>query len=761
MRNPLRQAIPSMFHRRLLLLIAAVLCVAAILLLQMINLTVASSGAWRERAESALTRSSLIGTVRGRVLDRNGRVLAMDRPSYDVAVHYSVISGRWAYERAARAARSNYDGDWFGLDSQQRELQVQRALPAMQDQVDDLWATLAEVEGVLPEEIEERRMSIVRKVQRMVTHVWDYRRRRAMKEKQEAVPLSEVAGRLAEQNDSHAVIQDIRSAQRFELARRIHQNSTDRKSVWRHVSIIDSQTRRFPMENITLEVDRDTFPSPIRNEKPLEVTVNGVAIHMIGSMRRMWANDKFLEDRPFSIRYGDEVAIVDFGGYREGDIVGAWGIERAYEDELRGLRGEIRTNLETREEFRRDPQQGSNIALSIDLRLQARIAALMSHDAELGLTRRQKWHVYKSPDVEPEPLNGTAVVLDIPTGEILAAVTVPSFSRAQLEEEPASFWRSKWAIANRPRVFRPIATPYPPGSTIKPILLASAYSGGKLSLNSTIDCQGALDMENPTKNRCWIFKLALRGHGPLDGAESIRRSCNVFYYTLGQRFGPRELVRWYSKFGMGSPTDCGLPAEHAGRLPSLDITADPSQQGLEMSHAIQMGIGQGPVEWTPIQAANAYATIARGGVMIRPTFVKRPVSEAPTFDLKLNKAGLKKVMSGMDMAVNMRHGTSYMLHIGEGEEIFNIQGVKVVGKSGTADPGARWIDYDLDRKVDSDELTKEPGDHAWFVGIVTREGEDKPRFIVAVVLEYAGSGGAASGPVANQILHALRAEGYL
>lgn len=297
---------------------------------------------------------------------------------------------------------------------------------------------------------------------------------------------------------------------------------------------------------------------------------------------------------------------------------------------------------------------------------------------------------------------------------------------------------------------------------MKPIALAAAYSAGVLQLHDTINCQGALDMDHPTRNRCWIFRQSLGSyHGPLNGHQAIMVSCNVFFYTLGQRFGLERLVKWYGKFGLGQITDCGLTPEHAGYLPELDDKGHIVKANLGVQDAVQMGIGQGPVEWTPLQCANIYSTLARNGLALQPTFVINPARLQKSHEVKIDAAGLKQVLQGMYESVNDRRGSSNHLVKLDGEKVFNLPDVTIRGKTGTATAPARWIDDNNDRKIQPYEVTKNLGDHAWFVGMVYRKNEKRPAFIVTVIVEYAGSGGAVSGPIANQIFWALRQEGYL
>ncbi|MCC6581681.1 MAG: hypothetical protein IT440_14715, partial [Phycisphaeraceae bacterium] len=351
-------------------------------------------------------------------------------------------------------------------------------------------------------------------------------------------------------------------------------------------------------------------------------------------------------------------------------------------------------------------------------------------------------------------------VMDIATGQVLAAVTIPGYTRLDLEEKPTAYWESPWSREHRPQLFRPVAMPYQPGSTMKPLILVAAYTDHKVGYGETIDCEGALDMSQPDRNRCWIFKHGMTGHGPLAGPEAIRRSCNVFFYTMGKRLGGQRLVTWFDRFGLGRDTECGLSPEHRGHIPDLAQANVPDAPGFGLQDAIQMGIGQGPVMWTPIQAACVFAAIARHGSWTQPTFLVEDQPSAAR-DLHLDPRGVDLVLQGLYESVNEASGTSNHLTKLDNEPVFNIPDLIIRGKSGTATPGARWFDRNQDRKVTADEVTREPSDHAWFVGIIQRKDSSVPNYVVVVVAEYAGSGGAVSGPIANQILYAMRAEGYL
>ena len=176
--------------------------------------------------------------------------------------------------------------------------------------------------------------------------------------------------------------------------------------------------------------------------------------------------------------------------------------------------------------------------------------------------------------------------------------------------------------------------------------------------------------------------------------------------------------------------------------------------------ATLMGIGQGPVTWSPLHAANAYATIARSGDWLPPRLVMGGEAPAPSGrDLHLDTRAVTAALAGLDYAVNNAGGSGNHMTTDEDgglEPIFNLEGVRLWGKTGTAEAPDLMVDDDGDGP--GRPRAARVGDHSWFV---VRGGKDRPRYAVSVVIEYGGSGAKVSGPIVNQILHALRAEGYL
>lgn len=775
MKNIIRRNVPSMFHRRLLLLTAGIVVVFSALTAQMANLTLAQGEKRRAQAESAMVESVLVPTVRGRILDRKGRVLAVDKPSYDVTVEYSVLSGKWSYHRASRDAFLANRARWGELNFDERDALIAECQQPYDAQVESLWHTLCAVGQITRDELEQRKATISSRVQQVAYNVWQRsRERRESSGDPDEEELTGPMREIREQRSAHTLLTGLPTVELLKLQRLIadaksltDERGADGKAVltgievWRLVGVENSKEREYPSESIEVNVDRSSFPSPIASQHVEKLVVEGVGTHILGSLRNIWRED--VDRRPFT-RGNGQNEHDDLGGYLPGDKTGAWGVEKAKEDRLRGKRGRLIEQLDTHLQTSQPPELGHDVTLSIDIQLQARIQAIMN--PAMGLMKVQSWNS-KDPTVDSlrpqlnEPLNGAAVVLDINTGQVLAAVSMPTFRLEELRDNPETIINDR---ENQPFLNRVIGQPLQPGSTVKPLVLAAAVTDRKLRADETIECKGHLDENAPDRYRCWIFKQSsgARIHGPLSGSEAIARSCNIFFFTLGRRLGPVGIVQWFDRYGIGRLSNCGLGEEVPGDLPDLARARTPNAPGFTPADAVFLGIGQGPIQWTPLQAANCFATIARGGYFVSPTFYDDPDDSTRTrVDLGLDPRGVDLALRGLSDAVNQSYGTGHHFHNEAREKIFNMPGVQLYGKSGTADAVPLRIDSDGDGKITSRDRIIKEGDHAWMMLLVHRNGRPRPDYAIAVVVEYGGSGGVVAGPVANQVLHALRAEGYL
>ena len=777
------------------MLIALVGVAAAILLgARLIELTVIEGAALRSRAEEVIRREALLPTWRGSILDRTGTILAEDRASWSLAIPFPVLSGTWAHEQAVRQSIAELGAERWGTmgPEEQAEAILQR-ISAWNRLVDELLDGLA---AQIPMDrliLEERVQSVRQSVSRMVAHVH---------ERQQADFEAERLRRgfedgdgfrrrpIAEQLQSHVIATGLDDNTAFTLrryaqalgikaARRLGRQNSEAVPL---AELIDGQRRNRPGASAVVSIDRSGFPRPLRSEQPAQLLLAGVADHITGRTREQ-VLDQDLRRRPF--HDPDTHAILDLGGYRPGaDMIGARGVEASFEDQLRGTRGFERRNLETGSVELQEHVPGTDLELTLDIGLQAEVQGLL--DPRLGLTQVQQFHVGWNEGVPKPtrlplgtPLDGAAVVVDIQTGELLAMVSSPTFTEGSAMDLGARTTHS-------PFVHRAVEAAYPPGSIVKPLVYASAVSAGVIAPDERIECTGHLLPENPNALRCWIYKMYgathANDHGGLTGAEAISNSCNIFFYEVGRRMGLQRMADWYRRWGLDAPLDVGLLharevrsgsdsdprwsirtfGESAAQVPDAGSVPAGGQTG----ESIMLGIGQGRLTWTPVQAANAYATLARRGVLRDATLIRDPAlrGERRSGSLELDPAACSRALDGLRAAVEDENGTAHSIRYPAGRDrVFDIPGVVVWGKTGTATAPARRVDVDGDGFFSSDPPDERVSglDHAWFVGLAGNERDEMPRYAIAVLVEYGGSGGRVAGPIAAEVIRALVRHGYL
>jgi penicillin-binding protein 2 len=786
MRRLIRRTIPSMFHRRLLLQVAVLAGVLVVLSGRLAMLTIVEGADRLERAEDRLVRQSWTPTTRGRIIDREGRVLAMDRPSYSVAVEYGVLSGEWARVQGRRMAWRVHGERWAEADAGERDALAAPFVERYESHVARMLDRLAEATGTERSQLDTRIAALMARVRGMRDSVAEARLHnlvtshlaagRGLTAEDEARLAKAAQTEILEERSTHVLIPDLPDETAFELRRVLSRrvpvfSESEHGSVedlevyadlFPGVVIRDSTDRIRPFDRAEVAIDRSTLPGPMKGEGVATVQVAGLGWHTLGTLRgRVYGEDQ--ERRRAAMAESPERRSawvtsegVDRGRYMPGDSVGQRGVEASREHDLRGLRGLRTVHLDTGREEEFPPVPGRDVRLTVDAMLEARIRAVL--EPGIGLTTVQPWHG-ESGVAEGETLAGAVVVLDVHTGEVLAMVSTPSpadESRWSEDDEPASY-----PAFLDPFVNRAIAVPYPPGSIVKPMMLAEAVQRGFHRLGEGVVCTGHLLEDREDVYRCWIYKRYGFTHSPtgepVGASDSIKYSCNIFYYTLGRRMGPSVVAEVYRELGVGEAFGLGVGAEWAGKVGPNEGPGDGSDLGV--SDAILMAMGQGPVTWTPLHAANAYATLARGGAWVRPRLIDDGRPGLAERIMHMDPAAIEAALRGLHDAVNDAGGTGSSIRFGESREaIFNAPGVDLWGKTGTAQ--APPLRHDPDGPGPLPERVVREGDHAWFVVLAGPKGGG-PRYSIAVLIEYGGGGGRVAGPVANQVVRALVDEGYL
>ena len=709
---------------------------SCVLAIRLFTLTVVQGSALSQAAEEKLDVEKLLPTWRGKLLDRKGRVLSEDVPSYDVAVSYALAKGTWAKERAEAAVRATAGSGWRKLKQPQRDERIAESLPQWEEQQGLLLEILATRSGLSQGEFEKNLNAIATRIDEQAAAVFrrkkGTRRARGQLEYVKQEPIREM-------HEMHVVFHDVANETVFEMRKLSDAYSGA-------IELIDAVRRQTPWQSAEVEVPRANLPRKIRQSIPLVLKMNGALDQLVGSVRdEAWKED--LERRPFERTLEDGTTEVDLGGYRASrDTVGSRGMEKKFEDDLRGIRGESVRRLDSSKEDRIEPIPGKDVTLSIDAQLQIRVQAAL--DPRTGLTSVQPWHINSDALSIGEALPAAAVIIDVATGEVLAAASTP------LPQDEKRNGRTSMA-SETANINRAIEAAYPPGSLVKPLVYLAAVTEGVLREDEAIECNGHFFKDRTDAARCWTyrarynFKHSQLPVGPLGVEVALAQSCNIYFYTLANRLGAERLCEWYRRFGLGTL---------GGTIPSAQAAALVDSRHDQFS-AVSLGIGQGPMTVTPLEMANAYAMLARGGSVRSPSFLAggNKTSAMYTF----SPTAVSRTLDGLHRVVSESYGTGNHIDYKDGsphDPIIDTPGVRVWAKTGTAEAPPLKVDRDQDGVI---ERTVTDADHAWCATLVANQGDTTPRYAIAVIVEHGGGGGRTAGPVMGAVIRALVSEGYL
>lgn len=756
-----------MFERRLKIVLCVLGCIVAVLLLRAGQVQLLAGGYWQEQAASALKHSELTETTRGAILDFKGREVAVDEGCIDLCVDYRAITvapeEKWVRDVALIRLRRRPDNTYRSAPLVERRRMLQEEIAQVRTQIEIMWAKIARLSGKSPEEIDEVRQVIVRRVE-MRARALAYRRfQLAMQryEKRDPAPwyrqwiigdggdapqLDSFVEAVAEQSEPHVVVRDY-----------VDRNNELGKNIDKYPGLV------------------------LRAGKRRVYPYHEIGAHLMGHLSRVSKEDLKSDPDP-----DDELR-----EYLPNDLIGRGGVEELCERELRGSRGRIE-RLANKDQIlgRVEPVQGKNVKLTIDMDLQA--------DVYNAFIKRREFRTYTGElDEVREKQHGAAVVIDVKTGELRALVSYPSFDINKLDELYPVLAQDD---LNQPLLNRATQAQFPPGSTVKTMVGAGALTHGYIKPDETIECTGYLIIDGhrfADNFRCWVarqyayLKINVAHHqvpshaphptGFLTVTDALERSCNVVFETLANRMGLAEVVYWFGQFGLGRPTGVGIP-EARGRLPVVGEMPGRLVKPITWS----AGIGQGEVLATPLQMGNVAATIARNGIWLRPRIVSANSGQPAVgggqsnpkpdrVDLKLAPEALAAVKEGMKRVVNSPAGTIDPSHN-------RMLGGMVAAKTGSAqvgklsvfkrDANGQFIIED-GRKVRQPVELGTPGTEMWYVGVGPEKNQtvhawvigyapaDNPQVAFCVMVEYGGSGGRVAADIAQDLLDACIEHGYL
>ncbi len=403
-----------------------------------------------------------------------------------------------------------------------------------------------------------------------------------------------------------------------------------------------------------------------------------------------------------------QLAKIADGSLQQGDIVGKTGIEREYDDILRGRRGwKLQTVNSLGRPFGssqpgREPEDGRPLHLTIDKRLQRKLVESLADEV------------------------GSGIFMNPNTGEVLALASTPGYD-PNVFTAPVSrtTWTALISDSRHPLNDRAISSFYAPGSTFKVLMSIVGLETGAITPQTTVFCPGSVLIYN-RRFMCW----KQGGHGTVDVHKALVHSCNVFYYLLGKKVGIDAISKYAEMFGLGELSGIDIPGESRGIPPSAAWKQRLQKEPWYPGDTISVSIGQGLLAVTPLQMVTMISAVANGGTLVRPHLARDAKSEATK--LRVSAASLALIRDALADVVE--EGTATRARLGP---------ILVAGKTGTAQVFKRSVG------VDADKQPKGERDHAWFIGYAPAEN---PEIAFAIVIEHGGHGGTTAAPVARKVL---------
>ncbi|GMO48428.1 MAG: penicillin-binding protein 2 [Termitinemataceae bacterium] len=413
----------------------------------------------------------------------------------------------------------------------------------------------------------------------------------------------------------------------------------------------------------------------------------------------------------------DELTSLYNYGYQSGDIIGKDGIEKQYDDLLRGKDGletrivDVRGRLDLEREVTRvAPEMGKNIVLTIDNKIQTL--------TEKALGDRI----------------GSAIVMRPASGEILAMVSYPWYDPGVFNKtDVAREYNALRNDANKPLINRAIQSSYPPGSTFKVVLTAGVIAENAFPQDKTIQCPGEIYYGD----RLWHCHILKPGHGRLNLRRGLAQSCDIYYWIVGRDYLNVDRIISYAKdFGFGEKTGIDLPGETSGFIPSPQWKDRRFHERWSAGDTMNMSIGQGFTLATPIQLANMVAMVVNDGTIYKPHFLKE-VRNPKTGEVE--KVNQREVLHSSEIKKEVfqtvRDDMRAVISEGTAQYPLNIKAVEIAGKTGTSQVGFqdRW--------------------HSWFAAFAPYQSENPADQIVVSIIVEAANRWEWWSPYASAIIY--------
>lgn len=424
----------------------------------------------------------------------------------------------------------------------------------------------------------------------------------------------------------------------------------------------------------------------------------------------------------------DEYAELADQGYRSNDRVGRDGAEKAFESDLHGRAGYEKLRLtadghvvDVLED--RPAEAGSNVMLTIDIRLQAAVERALAEQIELMVAEG-----VEDPEKPQDVAGGAAVVIDIATGDVLAEASYPTYDLSRFNE----LFNELNADERTPMLNRAVSGIYSPGSIFKMVTSVAGLELGIITPETVIEDTGVYRFYQDYQPSCWLYSASRMTHGDETVVTALRDSCNIFFFDVGRRIGIEQLAEYARAFGFGEYTGIELSGESRGYVASPESKRKLEGRPWVNGDTLAAAIGQSSNLFTPLQMANYIATLANGGTRYETHLLKYVCASDYSSVLSATQSVIAgRVEMSEQTYQTVMEGMSEVTENGTAAGAFKNYRIHVGGKTGSA-------------QVSSGTANSVFAAFAPF---------DEPEIAVVVVVEHGGSGNRIA-PIARSIFDA-------
>ena len=644
------------------ILITIIYISGIILLIQLFNLQIINGKEYRETSNSRLTRETVLKAARGSIKDRTGVDLVKTDTGYSVEIYSTKV------------------------DNKELNSAIKKFIEILENNKDEFIDNL-------PIEVEDFKYKLKTEEEQK-----SWKKDNNLDESYTAEQaFYELKARYEIDEEDIKLTRKI-MAVRYEISR-IGYSST--KSVTIAKDISNTSAVQIREQNAKL-AGINVVTEPI-----VSYTSGSLAAHVLGYVGAI--SEEEYEQRE--------------DNYRNDDIIGKDGIQKVFEEYLKGTDGIKQVDMTvdgaiTSEYISKEAIAGSDVILTIDANLQK----VAEEALEKNIKDIAKGKYGEKYDAEA----GAVVVMNVNTGEILALASYPTYNPEKYFEEYTEDDKTGKYVN------RAISSAYPPGSTFKMVVASAGLDTGEITTTSLINDKGVYPYGD--SQACWYYRSYGVGHGYLNLTQAIKYSCNYFFYDLGYKMGIDTIAKYAGYYGLGKRTGIELMGEERGTVASREYANSIGYTTWYPSDTLSAAIGQSFNEYTPIQMARYISMLGNGGKNINVSIIKSIIKTDGTEvskeeienytkntlntenenkeDLNISKENLDAIRKGMKGVTSEAGGTAY--------STFSDFNIDIAGKTGSAQTGV------------------EGEAHGWFVGFAPYEN---PEIAVVVLVEKAGSGG--------------------